>query len=70
MAQISRKRHILKTVSYRIISTGFGFTFMYFLTGSIEISSTFSAVELVWKPLQYYIHERIWYRIPFGVKKN
>ena len=68
--KVEVKRHILKTVSYRIISTGFGFTFMYFLTGSIEISSTFSVVELVWKPLQYYIHERIWYRIPFGVKKH
>jgi len=69
MKEISRKRHILKTISYRIISTTFGFIFMYLFTGNIELSGAFSAVELIWKPFQYYLHERVWYKIKFGVKK-
>jgi uncharacterized membrane protein len=69
MSIVSRKRHILKTISYRIISTTFGFIFMYYFTGSIELSGAFSVVELVWKPLQYYLHERVWYKIKYGVKK-
>ena len=69
MKEISKKRHILKTISYRIISTTFGFIFMYLFTGSIELSGAFSAVEMVWKPFQYYLHERVWYKIKIGVKK-
>lgn len=69
MASVSRKRHILKTISYRIISTSIGFIFMYLFTGSIELSGAFSVVELLWKPIQYYLHERIWYKIKYGIKK-
>lgn len=69
MASVSRKRHILKTISYRIISTSIGFIFMYLFTASIELSGAFSVVELLWKPIQYYLHERIWYKIKYGIKK-
>jgi uncharacterized membrane protein len=62
------KRHIAKTVTYRIVSSFFGFLFIVALTGSVFIGGTFSIVELIWKPLQYYIHERIWYKyIKFGI---
>lgn len=66
---VQRKRHIAKTISYRIISTLIGFTIMFYVSGSIKIGATFSAVELLYKPLQYYIHERVWYKwIKFGLK--
>jgi hypothetical protein len=43
---------------------------MWLVTGSITIGAAFGLIELVWKPIQYYIHERIWYRyIKFGVTK-
>lgn len=68
---VSYKRHIAKTISYRIISTTIGFLLMWIVTGSIKISTAFSIAELVWKPIQYYIHERIWYRwIKFGIKEK
>jgi len=64
------KRHIAKTISYRIISTAFGFLLMWGLTGSLRIGATFSIVELMIKPAIYFIHERTWYkRIKFGLKK-
>lgn len=66
--KVTKNRHIAKTISYRILSTGIGFLAMWFVSGSIEISAAFSIVELVWKPIQYYIHERIWYKwIKYGV---
>jgi uncharacterized membrane protein len=68
--KVSRKRHIAKTISYRIISSTIGFITMLIFTGSTKISAAFSVVELVWKPLQYYLHERIWYRIKFGVERE
>ena len=66
---VSFKRHIAKTVSYRIISTGIGFVTMWAVTGSIKMGAAFSIIELLWKPIQYYIHERVWYRwIKYGLK--
>lgn len=68
MVQI--KRHIAKTISYRIVSTTFGFLLMWGLTGSIKIGVTFSLAELTIKPAIYFLHERVWYRwIRFGLKK-
>jgi uncharacterized membrane protein len=65
---VSPKRHLAKTISYRILSTGIGFITMWLVTDSIEIGAAFSIIELVWKPIQYYIHERIWYKhIKFGL---
>lgn len=63
MAEISAKRHVAKTISYRIVSTGIGFLIMFLATGSVKIGTAFGIAELVYKPIQYYIHERIWYKI-------
>lgn len=66
--KVTKSRHIAKTISYRVLSTGIGFLAMWFVSGSIEIGAAFSIVELVWKPIQYYIHERVWYKwIKYGI---
>ena len=68
--KVSSKRHIVKTITYRIISTGIGFLTMWLVTGSIKVGAAFGIIELVWKPIQYFIHERIWYKfIKYGVTK-
>jgi uncharacterized membrane protein len=67
---VEKKRHIAKTISYRVLSTLIGFAIMVVLSGSIKIGAAFGVAELIYKPLQYYIHERIWYRwIKYGLKK-
>jgi uncharacterized membrane protein len=69
--KVTAKRHVAKTISYRVVSTGIGFVIMWLATGSIKIGAAFGLVELVYKPIQYYIHERIWYRwIKFGLVGN
>jgi uncharacterized membrane protein len=68
---VQKKRHIAKTISYRVLSTLIGFGIMWTITGSIKIGATFSVIELVYKPIQYYIHERVWYRwIKYGLKRD
>jgi uncharacterized membrane protein len=68
--KVSSKRHIAKTITYRIISTGIGFLTIWLVTGSVKVGAAFGIIELVWKPIQYFIHERIWYKfIKFGVTK-
>ena len=68
---VQPKRHIAKTISYRILSTLIGFLLMWWISGSIKVGTAFGIAELVYKPIQYYIHERIWYKwIKFGLKNN
>ena len=69
--KVSYKRHLAKTISYRIISTLVGFLIMWWVTGNIKFGAAFGIVELVYKSIQYYIHERIWYKfIKFGILED
>lgn len=66
---VDKKRHLAKTISYRLISTLIGFTVMLMVTGSIKVGAAFGIAEIVWKPIQYYIHERIWYKwVKYGLR--
>ena len=68
---VEKKRHIAKTISYRIVSTAIGFAIMWFVSGSVKVGAAFGVAELIYKPIQYYIHERIWYKwITFGLKND
>lgn len=66
--KVSYKRHLAKTISYRVLSTGIGFLAMWWASGSVKVGAAFGVVELLYKPLQYYIHERVWFKwIKFGL---
>ena len=66
-----QKRHIAKTISYRIISTTIGISVVWGVSGSLKIGTAFGIAEIVYKPLQYYIHERVWYKwIKYGLKEK
>ncbi len=63
-------RHILKTLSYRILGTLTTVTTAYALGASIEMSSLLGVGELMIKPILYFFHERIWYKyVRIGNKK-
>jgi hypothetical protein len=62
------KRHLAKTISYRIISTLIGFFALWWATGDIKFGTAFGFMELIFKPFLYYAHERAWYRwFKFGL---
>lgn len=66
---IQIKRHIVKTISYRITSSSIGFLTMWYLSGDVRIGAAFSLGELAFKPFIYFLHERFWYKyIKYGVK--
>jgi uncharacterized membrane protein len=68
---VERKRHIAKTISYRILSTLIGFFLMWWISGSVKVGTAFGVAELVYKPIQYYLHERVWYKwIRYGLRNN
>ena len=68
---VQRKRHIAKTVTYRILSTGAGFVAVWMGTGSMKAGTLFSLAELVFKPVLYYLHERFWFNhVSYGLKNT
>jgi uncharacterized membrane protein len=68
---VDKKRHIAKTISYRVISTLIGFVIMWAISGSVKVGAAFGVAEIIYKPIQYYIHERVWYKyIKFGLKNK
>jgi uncharacterized membrane protein len=68
---VDKKRHIAKTISYRVLSTLIGFLIMWAISGSIKVGAAFGVAEIIYKPIQYYLHERLWYKyIKFGLKNK
>jgi uncharacterized membrane protein len=58
-------RHILKTISYRIIGTLITFFSSIILGVNVKISAILSISEIIIKPIFYFIHERVWFNLRF-----
>jgi adenylylsulfate kinase len=54
-------RHILKTLSYRLIASLTTVIIAYSFGLSIELSTLIGFGEIIVKPAIYFIHERVWY---------
>ena len=67
---VSIKRHIFKTITWRLIATGTTILLAWLFTKDISLAMKFGAVEVILKMLLYFSHERIWYKyFRFGIKK-
>jgi uncharacterized membrane protein len=60
--KVSFKRHILKTISYRILGSTITVTSAWLLGAPIELASMMGVGELMVKPIFYFLHERVWYQ--------
>jgi uncharacterized membrane protein len=67
---ISRKRHVLKTITWRIIGTIDTMLIAWIISGDPMIGISIGGVELFTKMILYYIHERAWYKSNFGIDKK
>jgi len=68
---VSYKRHILKTISWRIIGTLDTMILSWIITGSWKVGLAIGGVEIITKMVLYFLHERIWYRFSkFGINKS
>jgi uncharacterized membrane protein len=65
---VSYKRHIAKTISWRIIGTIDTVIISGLITGSWVAGLAIGGVEVISKMVLYFLHERAWYKfIKFGV---
>ena len=65
----SKQQSLLKTISWRFVAT----TTTFLISGAVlndfnEIALFIDLLELISKFILYYVHERIWLKIPLGLK--
>jgi uncharacterized membrane protein len=68
--KVEVKRHILKTITWRLVGTIDTILLSWLITGNLTIGLAIGGVEVLTKMLLYFLHERVWYKyIKFGLKK-
>lgn len=71
MTQVSRKRHIAKTLTWRVLATTDTFLIAWLITGQIDWAAGIASIEVLTKMFLYYWHERAWYNYSkFGINKK
>ncbi|WP_139855632.1 DUF2061 domain-containing protein [Aequorivita sinensis] len=63
----NKMRHLAKTITWRMVGTADTMVLAWLLTGNPLTGVKIGLAELLTKMILYYIHERIWYRIDFGL---
>ena len=66
----SKKRHLIKTVTWRTIGTSDTILIAWIITGSAVIGLKIGIAEIITKMVLYYFHERAWYKIDFGLENR
>ncbi len=64
----SRKRSVVKAVTYRAVIVCLDFLVIYLLTGKIKMAAGFMIVSNVYTTVAYFVHERVWARIKWGME--
>jgi uncharacterized membrane protein len=67
---INRHRHLLKTVTWRLIGTLDTMVVAWVISGDPLLGLSIGGVEVFTKMILYYFHERVWYKSKFGIKKD
>jgi uncharacterized membrane protein len=65
----TKTRTILKTLSWRIVGTLDTMALGWIITGSPLVGLKIGGLELITKFVLYYLHERVWLKSKFGIKK-
>ena len=63
----SVKRHVAKTITWRIVGTVDTMMVAWFITGDPMTGFKIGGFEIMTKMLLYFAHERIWFRVNYGL---
>jgi uncharacterized membrane protein len=67
--KVSYKRHLAKTITWRLIGTLDTIVISWIISGDPMIGLKVGFVEVFTKMVLYFLHERMWYKTKFGIKK-
>jgi uncharacterized membrane protein len=60
--KVTVKRHILKTLTWRLIGTIDTMILGWVISGDAMIGITIGGFEVFTKMILYFLHERVWYK--------
>lgn len=63
----TRKRSVVKALTYRVVIICLDFIVVYAMTGQAGVAAGFMIVSNVYTTLGYFLHERAWARIEWGL---
>ena len=63
----SVKRHVAKTITWRIVGTIDTIIIAWIITGNALSGVKIGGIEVITKMLLYYFHERVWFNINIGL---
>tara|TARA_R100000935_G_scaffold58703_1_gene97150 strand:- start:7271 stop:7705 length:435 start_codon:yes stop_codon:yes gene_type:complete len=66
----SRKRHLAKTFTWRGVGTLDTILISWIVSGNPLTGLKIGFAEVITKMVLYYLHERAWYKIDFGLEKR
>lgn len=66
----SNKRHIFKTFTWRVVGTLDTVLFGWLITSSPFTGFKIGGIETVSKMLLYFGHEKLWYKINYGMDRR
>jgi len=67
---VSRKRSLIKSITWRIIASLDTFIIAWFITGKVSWASSIASLEVLTKTFLYYFHERGWNYVFWGKYVN
>ena len=66
----TRRRTILKSLSYRVVGGLITICVAYAATGTLGSAAAIGLIDTVVKVGAFYLHERLWLRIDYGRAKD
>ncbi|MGV1683149.1 DUF2061 domain-containing protein [Sphingopyxis sp. NJF-3] len=66
----AHSRSLLKAMSWRALGSIDTFLLSYLFTASVKAAGAIASTEVLTKMLLYYLHERAWARIGWGMDKH
>ena len=70
MKDVSHKRHIAKTITWRIVGTIDTIILSWIISGNPFTGLKIGFAEVITKMILYYLHERTWYKINYGLNER
>lgn len=68
---VSYKRHIAKTITWRLVGTIDTMLLGWVVTGDLKLGLAIGGLEVITKMVLYFLHERFWYKyIRYGLNKD
>jgi uncharacterized membrane protein len=65
---VSRRRSVVKALSYRLVILTMDFLTVYLLTRTVRVALGFMVVSNIYTTILYVVHERVWARVQWGIE--